>query len=179
MLVNTLSGPLLDTAVDAILITHGFEHILRTVASRRNLIRQGLFRAVESRVGSRRTVRTRPLFVVRVITAPFEQVEAHPKYFVRRTYGPGNLALELHDPIEFECHVANQLSQRHRDTGDRQRNRAATLIFDRRPIRTADAEPLGSNAVECSFDLYDLFAESLVIDDVEHRSGFRIGFERP
>ena len=179
MLVYTQTRPFFNAAVEAVSIAHRIEDVARTVGSRRNHIGLRRLRAIELLAGAVLSVRAGALLVVRVIAAPFEQVEAHAEHFVRRTYVPRNIALEFHDPVEFESHMAHHLTQRHGHTGDRHRNRTATFVLDHRLIGAADAEPLGGKAVERGFDFHHLFAESLVIGDFEHCGGFRIGLERP
>ena len=179
MLVYTQTRPFFNAAVEAVSIAHRIEDVARTVGSRRNHIGLRRLRTIEILAGTGTSVRAGALLVVRVIAAPLEQVEAHAEHLVRRAYVPRDIALELHDPVELESHMANHLAQRHGDTGDRHRNRTAAFAFDHGLIRTANAEPLGGRAVERSFDLHDFFAESLVIGDFERRSGFRIRLERP
>ena len=179
VLIYTQARPLFNAAVDAVGLAHRVENVARTVGSRRNHIGFRRLRAIELLAGAVLSVRAGALLVVRVIAAPFEQVEAHAEHFVRRTYVPRNIALEFHDPVEFESHMAHHLTQRHGHTGDRHRNRTATFVLDHRLIGAADAEPLGGKAVERGFDFHHLFAESLVIGDFEHCGGFRIGLERP
>jgi len=98
--VNALPVPLLHAAVDAVLLGHRLENVVRTVRPGRDHIRFGRLRTDEVLAGRRRTVGARSLPVIGVVAAPDEQVEAHAEQLVRRIDAALHLALELHFAVE-------------------------------------------------------------------------------
>lgn len=176
--VNALPVPLLHAAVDAVLLGHRLENVVRTVRPGRDHIRFGRLRTDEVLAGRRRTVGARSLPVVGVVAAPDEQVEAHAEQLVRRIDAALHLALELHFAVERKPHPANQIAERGGRSGDRHRNRAAAFALDLRLESLLDPQSVRTGSCERSLDEHPLAAERLVVNDIERSRRLRARAQR-